>query len=69
VRTTVVLRIIEDRRDGLRGTVELSGAALRTFHSDEDLMDTIYEWSEPMTSSGKGSGSTSSSPMRATQLP
>lgn len=64
--TTVILRINDDRSGGLRGTVELPGGMFRTFSSDEDLLDTIYEWSAPTPPSGKGSGSTPSSPMRVT---
>lgn len=64
--TTVILRINDDRNHGLRGTVELPGSGRHVFHSDEDLLDTIYEWLEPARGSGKGSGSTSSSPMRIT---
>lgn len=67
--TTVILRINEDRSGGLRGTVELPGGLSRTFSSDEELLDTIYEWVEPSTQSGKGSGSTSSSAMRETYVP
>lgn len=64
--TTVILRINEDRNGGLRGTIELPGTDLRTFNSDEDLMDTIYEWSDSRSPSGNGSGSISRSPIRAT---
>lgn len=64
--TTVILRINDDRSNGLRGTVELPGSGRQVFHSDEELLDTIYEWLEPARGSGKGSGSTSSSPMRIT---
>lgn len=64
--TTVILRITDDRKKGLRGTIELPGGGIRTFQSDEDLMDTIYEWSDPVPTSGNASGSTSSSAMRAT---
>jgi len=64
--TTVILRINEDRSGGLHGTLELPGGTVETFSSDEDLLDTIYEWSEPWVPSGNGSGSTSSSAMRVT---
>lgn len=64
--TTVILRITDDRTGGLRGTIELPGGGFRTFQSDEDLLDTIYEWSDPETASGNPSGSTSNSAMRAT---
>jgi len=64
--TTVILRLNENRSGGLRGTVELPGGIIKTFSSDEDLLDTIYEWSEPLAPFGKGSGSTSSSAMRVT---
>lgn len=64
--TTVIVRINDDRGNGLRGTVELLGSGPQTFRSDEELLDTIYEWLEPRTGSGKGSGSTSSSAMRIT---
>lgn len=64
--TTVILRINNDRSGGLRGTVELPGSGPHVFRSDEELLDTIYEWLEPMSGWGKGSGSTSSSPMRIT---
>lgn len=63
--TTVILRINDDRSGGLRGTVELPGGTSKTFSSDEDLLDTIYEWSAPAPL-GNGSGSTSSSAMRVT---
>jgi hypothetical protein len=64
--TTVILRINNDRSSGLRGTVELPGSGPHVFRSDEELLDTLYEWLEPTSGSGKGSGSTSSSPMRIT---
>jgi hypothetical protein len=64
--TTVILRINNDRSNGLRGTVELPGSGPHVFRSDEELLDTIYEWLEPTRRLGKGSGSTSSSPMRIT---
>jgi hypothetical protein len=62
---TVILRIKDDRSEGLRGTVELPGGTSKTFSSDEDLLDTIYEWAESALS-GNGSGSTSSSAIRVT---
>jgi hypothetical protein len=64
--TTVILRIADDREHGLRGTIELPGGESKVFRSDEDLLDTLYEWLEPGGGSGKGSGSTSSSAMRFT---
>lgn len=64
--TTVILRIVEDGKGGLRGTAEIPGEGFRTFQSDEDLLDTLYEWSEPDPSPGNGSGSTSSSAIRVT---
>ncbi|HXV70994.1 MAG TPA: hypothetical protein VEB69_06275 [Acidimicrobiia bacterium] len=63
--TTVILRIYEDRSGGLRGTIEVPGGTSRTFCSDEDLLDAIYEWSE-LCQPGKGSGSTSISAIRVT---
>jgi hypothetical protein len=64
--TTVILRIKDEPRIGLRGTVELPGFGPKVFRSDEDLLDTIYEWLEPIRASGKGSGSTSKSAIRVT---
>lgn len=64
--TTLILRLNQDRLGGLRGTVEMPGGISRTFKSDEDLLDILYEWSETTLASGKGSGSTSSSAMRVT---
>lgn len=64
--TTVILRINTDRKGGLRGTVELPGGGTRVFRSDEELLDTLYEWADSGREPGKGSGSTSSSDMRAT---
>lgn len=64
--TTVILRINDDRSEGLRGTVELPGSGPHVFRTDEELLDTIYEWLEPSRRPGKGSGSTSSSAMRVT---
>lgn len=63
---TLIVRINPDRRHGMKGSVEVPGGESRTFHSDEDLLDTLYEWSNRVGESGKGSGSTSRSDMRAT---
>lgn len=63
--TTVILRINQVQSDGLRGTAEVPGGESRTFSSDEDLVDAVYELTEP-ESPGNGPGSTSSSPIRAT---
>ena len=62
----MILRINDEPRIGLRGTVELPGSGPKVFRSDEDLLDTIYEWLEPTRASGNGSGSTSNSAIRVT---
>lgn len=64
--TTVILRINEYRGRGLRGTVELPGSGPKVFRSEDELLETIYEWLDPNRTSGKGSGSTSNSAMRIT---
>jgi hypothetical protein len=64
--TTVILRINNNRKGGLRGTVELPGVGTRVFQSDEELLDLLYEWAGSDRESGKGSGSTPSSAMRVT---
>lgn len=51
---------------GFRGTVETPGGEPSTFQSDEGLLDILYEWSSRAGDEGKGSGSTSSSAIRAT---
>ena len=64
--TTVILRINNDRKGSLRGTVELPGGGTRVFRSDDELLDTLYEWADSDPKSGKASGSTPSSDMRVT---
>lgn len=62
--TTIILRINDDH-DGVRGTAEIPGGESRTFASDHDLLEIIYEWTTPETS-GNGSGSKSRSVIRET---
>lgn len=63
--TTIILRI-SDEREGIRGTAEIPGAESRTFASDDDLLDILYEWAVSPEAPGKGSGSRSNSVMRET---
>lgn len=63
--TTIILRINEDR-EGIRGTAEIPGGESRTFSSDDDLLDILYEWTGSPEMSGKGSGSRSRSVIRET---
>lgn len=63
---TVILRIDEHRGIGLRGTVEIPGGDHHKFTTDEELLETLYEWTGRSDESGKGSGSTSSSAIRDT---
>jgi hypothetical protein len=63
--STFILRL-QETAGGLRGTVEVPGGEPSTFQSDEELLDTLYEWSSGSGDIGKGSGSTSSSAIRAT---
>jgi len=63
--TTIILRI-NDEREGIRGTVEIPGGESRTFASDDELLDILYEWAVSPEASGNGSGSRSSSVIRET---
>ncbi len=62
---TFILRL-QATAGGLRGTVETPGGEPSTFQSDEELLDMLYEWTSGAGNTGKGSGSTSSSAIRAT---
>jgi len=60
---------VSDRQNGMRGTLELPGGDSSTFSSDEELLDILYEWTTPPDTSGKASGSKSSSAIRDTYTP
>lgn len=57
---------VSDRQNRIRGNLEFPGGDSRTFSSDEELLDILYEWTEPPDTSGNGSGSKSSSAIRDT---
>jgi hypothetical protein len=61
---TFIVRV-NDRNDGLRGTVEIPGGESRVFATDAELLATLYEWTDP-EASGNGSGSISRSDIRDT---
>lgn len=50
----------------MRGILEIPGGESRTFVSDNDLLEILYEWTAHADTSGKGSGSKSSSAIRET---
>ena len=59
-----ILRLQQSLPDVIKGTIEVPGGDPDTFHSGEELLQFLQERSA--ASDGKGSGSTSNSPIRAT---
>lgn len=59
-----IVRLQPGLTDAIKGTVEIPGREADTFHSGDELLEILQEWTA--ASEGKGSGSTSNSPIRAT---
>ena len=62
--STFIVRIQANLPGSLKGTVERPGEDALPFQSGEELLDFLHDWAPELD--GNGSGSTSSSPMRAT---
>jgi hypothetical protein len=59
-----ILRLQQSLPGPIKGTIEVPGGDANTFQSGEELLEFLQE--RTAAAEGKGSGSTSNSPIRAT---